>query len=349
MLAVRLGAGPTIPHAESTIGGRTQEQYEWGRVAGQVAAGLEYRVAAMWRRSPIQGDRHQPARSGAGRLGVGEVHDPARGCRDCVAILTRRQRAHSGACALTQSGPRRRDGTCRTDGPGWTRREWLQPTAAGTLQAAALAGTRAHAAAPPRLGVQLYTVREQLKTRAQATLQAIAAIGYKELEVGRADLASLVPVAKSLGLTAVSTHIEAPLVTGNWEAWADAARATPAADRSLAKALDTRPRPRRQVRGRQLPAAGGARDHRRRVREVRRPVEPRGRDGARGRRHARVSQPRLRVRPARRRPPAARRARRRGSIRRWRSWSWTCSGCPSRAQIPRSCWRSTRTTLRCCT
>ena len=46
VLAVRIGAGPTIPHAESTIGGRTQEQYEWGRVAGQVAAGLEYRVAA---------------------------------------------------------------------------------------------------------------------------------------------------------------------------------------------------------------------------------------------------------------------------------------------------------------
>jgi hypothetical protein len=45
VLAVRVGAGPTIPHAESTIDGRMQEQYEWGRVAGQVAAGLEYRVA----------------------------------------------------------------------------------------------------------------------------------------------------------------------------------------------------------------------------------------------------------------------------------------------------------------
>ena len=121
---------------------------------------------------------------------------------------------------------------------GWTRREWLQATAAGTLQAAALTATSAHAAAPPRLGVQLYTVREQLKTRAQVTLQAIAAIGYKELEVGRADLASLVPVAKRLGLAAVSTHVEAPLVTGNWEAWADAARATPSGDRSLAKVLD---------------------------------------------------------------------------------------------------------------
>jgi sugar phosphate isomerase/epimerase len=47
-----------------------------------------------------------------------------------------------------------------------------------------------------------------------------------------------VPVAQRLGLTAVSTHIEAPFVTGNWEAWA-AAGSTPAADRSLPKALDT--------------------------------------------------------------------------------------------------------------
>jgi opacity protein-like surface antigen len=45
VLALRVGAGPTIPHGESTIAGRTQEQYEWGRVAGQIAAGVECRVA----------------------------------------------------------------------------------------------------------------------------------------------------------------------------------------------------------------------------------------------------------------------------------------------------------------
>jgi sugar phosphate isomerase/epimerase len=121
---------------------------------------------------------------------------------------------------------------------GWTRRQWLRATAAGSLQAAALTGARAQAAAPARLGVQLYTVRELMKTRARVTLQAIAAIGYKELEVGRADLPTVAPIAKTLGLSAVSTHIEAPLVTGNWDAWADAARSTPAGDRSLAKALD---------------------------------------------------------------------------------------------------------------
>ena len=66
----------------------------------------------------------------------------------------------------------------------------MQLTAAGTMQAGTAMGARAHAAAPARLGVQLYTVREQLKTQAQATLKAIADIGYKELELpGAPDLA----------------------------------------------------------------------------------------------------------------------------------------------------------------
>ena len=126
------------------------------------------------------------------------------------------------------------------DTTGWTRREWMQLTTAGTLQAATALGTRVGAASPPRRGVQLYTVREQIKTQAQATLKAIADIGYKELEfAGRADLDTLVPMASSLGLTPVSTHIEAPLVTGNWDAWGGAAVPTPAADRTLSEALDT--------------------------------------------------------------------------------------------------------------
>src|SRR3954452_493901 len=122
----------------------------------------------------------------------------------------------------------------------WTRRGWLKLTAAGTLEAAALMAARPHAAAPARLGVQLYTVRDRVKTQARATLEAIAKIGYKELElIGPADLETLAPIARSLDLTPISTHIPAPLVTGNWDAWADVARVTPAADRTLAKALET--------------------------------------------------------------------------------------------------------------
>jgi hypothetical protein len=79
--------------------------------------------------------------------------------------------------------------------------------------------------APARLsaargwGVQLYTVRDRLRDRAAETLKAIATIGYQELELGRAQLSTLAPIAREVGLTPVSVHIEAPLVTGNWGAW----------------------------------------------------------------------------------------------------------------------------------
>ena len=43
-LTGRLGAGPTWPHVESTIGGVHQEQYQWGSVATQAAVGLEVRL-----------------------------------------------------------------------------------------------------------------------------------------------------------------------------------------------------------------------------------------------------------------------------------------------------------------
>jgi sugar phosphate isomerase/epimerase len=74
-------------------------------------------------------------------------------------------------------------------------------------------------AAARRWGVQLYTVRDLLKDRAAETLKAIAAIGYKELELGRADVDRLAPIAKDLGMTPVSAHIEAPIITGKWDAW----------------------------------------------------------------------------------------------------------------------------------
>lgn len=102
----------------------------------------------------------------------------------------------------------------------WTRREWLAMAAAGVAHSLTF-GLATPAGGQKRpIGVQLYTVRDRLgEQQARDTLKAIAAIGYKELELGRADLARLVPIARELGLSAVSTHIEAPLVTGAWEAW----------------------------------------------------------------------------------------------------------------------------------
>ena len=45
MLTARLGAGASVPHAESTISGRHFERYEWGEVSVQAGAGLEVHVA----------------------------------------------------------------------------------------------------------------------------------------------------------------------------------------------------------------------------------------------------------------------------------------------------------------
>ena len=44
-LGARAGAGPTIPHVESTIGGVSEDQYEWGSIALHAGAGLEIPVA----------------------------------------------------------------------------------------------------------------------------------------------------------------------------------------------------------------------------------------------------------------------------------------------------------------
>lgn len=43
-LVGRLGAGPTVPHAESTIDGISREAYAWGASALQAAAGADIRV-----------------------------------------------------------------------------------------------------------------------------------------------------------------------------------------------------------------------------------------------------------------------------------------------------------------
>lgn len=45
-VVLRLGAGPTIPHPESSIQGEGRQQYELGRPAVQAAGGLEFH---LWR------------------------------------------------------------------------------------------------------------------------------------------------------------------------------------------------------------------------------------------------------------------------------------------------------------
>jgi sugar phosphate isomerase/epimerase len=111
----------------------------------------------------------------------------------------------------------------------WTRREWLQATAAGAVSAAAAGSRTLHAAPLKAIGVQLYTVRDQMKAHAAETLKAIADIGYKELEVLRVNVREAASAASRVGLTSVSMHIDAPLVTGDWTARREAAKLFPMA------------------------------------------------------------------------------------------------------------------------
>jgi sugar phosphate isomerase/epimerase len=110
---------------------------------------------------------------------------------------------------------------------GLTRRDVLQLIAATGV--GSLAGGRLLAKAPATLGVQLYTVRDQIVKDPEATLKAIAAIGYKEVEVLRATLAKVAPLAKQLGLAPVSVHVDMPLITGNWAGHRELVKAFPAA------------------------------------------------------------------------------------------------------------------------
>lgn len=41
----RAGVGPTLPHAESRVAGRSAERYEWGGIGVQVAPGVAIRLA----------------------------------------------------------------------------------------------------------------------------------------------------------------------------------------------------------------------------------------------------------------------------------------------------------------
>jgi sugar phosphate isomerase/epimerase len=98
-------------------------------------------------------------------------------------------------------------------------------TAAGAVQAAALGHAGRASAASRPWGVQLYTVREQMKEHAAETLKAIADIGYKEIELLHDRAEETVALAKKVGLAPVSMHIDAAVVTGGWALRHESAKA----------------------------------------------------------------------------------------------------------------------------
>lgn len=70
---------------------------------------------------------------------------------------------------------------------------------------------------PDVLGAQLYTVRKQLAENAEDTIRAVAEIGYKAVEVMRADIPKVIPLCKKYNLATPSAHFEYACLTGKWE------------------------------------------------------------------------------------------------------------------------------------
>jgi hypothetical protein len=91
-----------------------------------------------------------------------------------------------------------------------SRRSWLRNVTAAAIS---ISASRARTFSHP-LGVQLYTVRNIINKDPDAVLRRIAEIGYREVEVGRGELATLAPMLKKYNLKPVSCHIEAGYITG---------------------------------------------------------------------------------------------------------------------------------------
>jgi sugar phosphate isomerase/epimerase len=102
------------------------------------------------------------------------------------------------------------------------RRRFLQWTLMGGVLGRNLMGRAGQGdtpLVPEHLGFQLYTLRNVITRDPQGVLQAVAEIGYQEVEALRMGLDMLRPIFRELGLNPVSGHFETPLVTGKWDAW----------------------------------------------------------------------------------------------------------------------------------
>ncbi|MEZ4777692.1 MAG: sugar phosphate isomerase/epimerase [Bacteroidia bacterium] len=102
------------------------------------------------------------------------------------------------------------------------RRNFLQ------LSAAAGAGISLQLLAPScmipaespyrkNIGLQLYTVRDQMAADAAGTLKAIRDLGYYQVETSNTQLAKIKPLADDLGLVVKSSFVDGPIITGRWD------------------------------------------------------------------------------------------------------------------------------------
>jgi sugar phosphate isomerase/epimerase len=101
------------------------------------------------------------------------------------------------------------------------RREFLQTTALGTLAISAqLPGSLLASPYGKPVGLQLYTLRDQLEKDVAGTIQQVAKIGYKDVEIYSVYGKSPAEFAKILGdngITASSGHYMLKDVKTNWD------------------------------------------------------------------------------------------------------------------------------------
>ncbi len=120
-----------------------------------------------------------------------------------------------------------------------TRRDFLTTAAAaaavGLMPGAVRAAQVPHSALSDRLrtrlgrvGLQLYTARSEMAKSVEATLEKVAAIGYRDVEFAGyfdRDPGALRAKLDSLALTAPSCHVGMPQVEAQWATTAAAAKA----------------------------------------------------------------------------------------------------------------------------
>ena len=115
-----------------------------------------------------------------------------------------------------------------------TRRDFLRSAVAGLGGAVALPALLSEGSLfangekgqLKQIGIQLYTVRDQMKSGVDATLARIAGIGYKEVEfAGYFDKtpAQIAAQLKATGLRAPSSHISLDVIRNQWPQTLDAA------------------------------------------------------------------------------------------------------------------------------
>jgi sugar phosphate isomerase/epimerase len=90
-----------------------------------------------------------------------------------------------------------------------TRRSFLGTVAGGAAAATALHGlARAAGGAKPPLGLQLYSLREQLPKDVPGTLKQVRAWGFEEVETFEPFGAAIAPQLRAAGLKVPSMHID---------------------------------------------------------------------------------------------------------------------------------------------